>query len=666
MNEHGDFFPATPANVFRHWRRRFHDKLHPLWATASGAFRSWLCAPGRFLFERLHGAESLEIVVPSVSGHDVVEWKQHDRLWRYDDFERFLQNSNTRWILWTYEDAPPAPEMSRLHIQDPLAFVVSRQDKFRHWRRTLFARVPFRKLQPGAASQVLAPLASSMLIDRAKLLALGLPKVRYSYVAWMILFWKAAAAGWRSYSIGSDAPCVQRRDFPFLEACLVWNFLTQPELRRLGPQNSALSRGTIAFAPLLQSSLRPSSKLRVLILSPFLPFPLSHGGAVRIYNLCRALRDRVDFSLVAVREFMQFTAYADLHEVFAQVHVVDLEEAPNRDRGLPKQVRQHCSTAIEALLQKLDREWRQDLLQIEYTHMAQFRNALPNTPAILVEHDITHTLYRQLATHTRSLAAEAEYLRWLFFERHALSTFDGVWTVSERDHSRASAHRAPESTFTVPNGVDIEWYRPSPLPAASEEILFVGSLRHRPNLLALEWLRDEIMPKLWTHRPSLRLSVAAGPDFEKYLKGVRLDPRIVLHGFSADIRPLYERSSVAVVPLLVSAGTNIKLLEAMASGRPVVSTTPGCQGLHLRDGDEILIRDDADSFAAATLELLANRSLAESLTQRARQCAESRWSWQAQADLAYASYLALSGNAGRPACANRASTAKPPTSRSQR
>src|SRR5262249_53940762 len=156
----------------------------------------------------------------------------------------------------------------------------------------------------------------------------------------------------------------------------------------------------------------PGLSCRILLITPFLPYPLSHGGAVRIYNLCRALADRVDFVLVAIREKHDVTEYDKLNEIFREVHIVDIDERVSKDDRIPVQVRGHQSRAMRALIGDIARRWQPDLLQIEYTHMAGFRDAAPQIPALLVEHDLTFSLYRQLADTKPSAAAETEYRRW--------------------------------------------------------------------------------------------------------------------------------------------------------------------------------------------------------------------------------------------------------------
>jgi glycosyltransferase involved in cell wall biosynthesis len=199
-------------------------------------------------------------------------------------------------------------------------------------------------------------------------------------------------------------------------------------------------------------------------------------------------------------------------------------------------------------------------------------------------------------------------------------------------------------TFAVPNGVDVERFTPRDTGGAAAEILYVGSFRHLPNRIGFEALRREVMPRVWSRHPGARLRVVAGPRHEEFWSG-ETDPRITLHGFVEDLRPLYARASAVAVPLAVSAGTNIKVLEAMACGKAMVSTPPGCAGLGLRDGVELLIREDWPSFGAALGDMLADASLRRALGERARKAAQAQFNWSVIADGAWQSYLRLAGRA---------------------
>jgi glycosyltransferase involved in cell wall biosynthesis len=690
LNRHGDFFPASVAAIARHVRHRLREALDSGWQRATGfwalatvhAWRSapvtrskdvavasalraassvlkWCGYPQRRVFGLLDGRGRLRVAVPrdgdpeSGDGIDVFPVPAE---WNAVRFEQFVRASTGRWLLWRH-DGEPTPDCDALLrvAADPGTFAVSLQTHHRGWKPSLLPMAPFRRLQPGERSRVLAPLAGTMLVDRRKLLALGIPRCSLGGTTWLTLFWKAAAAGWSSYSLGSDGGSAPQPDLPMEETACAARILASRSLRRLGPRDGALARGTIATNHGSPVSVEPTdARPKVLLVTPFLPYPLAHGGAVRIYNLCRELAGRVDFVLAAIREQGEFVDYPKLHEIFRQVYVVDMDEGPSGSRGLPRQVRHHQSRSLRALIAHLAGTFQPDLLQIEYTHLAHFRDAAPQVPALLVEHDITFQLYRQLHETRPGREARREYERWRAYESRWLRTFDGVWTVSEEDRRAAVAEGArPSAAFAIANGVDVGRFVPRWEPASSPqdaapEILYVGSFRHLPNILGFENLRREVMPLVWQRFPEARLRVVAGPDHESFwnrfapggaLAG--LDRRIRVHGFVSDLRPLYAGATAAAIPLAVSAGTNIKVLEAMACGKAIVTTPVGCAGLGLTDGREALIRTGHAEFAAGLCEVLGSPSLRERLAGAARRTAERRYSWSTIATEAERSYRAL-------------------------
>lgn len=642
MNGSGDFFAAGPGAVGRHAARRLRDEAHSgmhrlydihraVWLSLFAWTAQWFSGLSRYAFRRWHGQERLDL--PHSSDGEGVETFTHiPRGWDRTGLRKLIETSTARWILFL-ESHPPVDVSSWLPLfDDPHTFAVSLQTRHRGWHPGLFAVAPFRRLQDGEASQTLAPVSPAMLVDRAKLRALGVPHTIVPGSAWYLWFWQAAAAGWRSYSVGSATPVEEVTEWPYEEAEFVSRVLAEPTLRLLGPQDEALARGSIAFA--LPQRRVSGAKPRVLVVSPYLPYPLSHGGAVRIYNLSKALAPRVDFLLASFREQNDVIHYPELHQQFREVHIVDPDERASQDLSLPKQVRGQVSASMSALIEELRRDRRADLVQIEYTHMARFREAA-GPRSLLVEHDLTFTLYQQLGD-----AVEAQ--RWLQLERAAFQEFSGVWTMSEEDRRRALAEGAgAERTFVVPNGVDIRRFQPGDAPTEAPEILYVGSFRHLPNVLGYKKLRNEIMTRVWRRFPNAVLRVVAGPEPDKYFTDPTRDKRIALHGFVEDLRPLYARASVVAVPLLVSAGTNIKVMEAMACQKAVVTTPIGCIGLGLTDGVDALIREAAEDFGDALTDLLADEPRRLAVARAARCTVEQRFSWDAIADAAFASYRQL-------------------------
>ncbi len=410
-------------------------------------------------------------------------------------------------------------------------------------------------------------------------------------------------------------------------------------MQRLAIEAPRLSRGNIAFRPDLTQPYRPLP--RVLVVAPYLPFPLSHGGAVRMYNLCKSLADRVDFLLVCFREVTDVVDYEELHRIFRKVYVVDRDEI-NNNPELPKQVNHYETSSMRALIEATGKEEHIDLLQIEYTDLAAYRETLPDIPAILVEHDLTYTLHRQLMERDDNAEVRLEYQRWLKFETERLRSFTSVFVMSEQDrHEALKAGSDRERTWVIPNGVDLKRFPALSAPEGEAEIFYVGSFRHLPNYLGFEELRCAIMPMVWEKFPNARLRVVAGPDHEKHWRNAlkneaipQLDPRIVIHGFVSDLLPLYEKAHVVAVPLPLSAGTNIKVMEALACQRAVVTTPAGAQGLGLRDESDALITSAGAAglgreFAGAICRLLANPVMRDGIARKGRATAEARFGWDA-------------------------------------
>jgi len=490
----------------------------------------WCGYPHRHWFERVHGSRPLTVLLDRGGGAGVIRFVQTTPNWLGEELDAAAQASHARWLIWQNNDAlVPSDELLRI-FEDDRTFAISIQYEYRGWKPSLLPTAPFRGLQSGEASQVLAPVSSTIVVDRRKLLALGVPRCNLAITAWLLLFWKAAAAGWRSYTIGQNQKLQQQPDYPLHEAAFFLHVLATREVRELGAAEPDLARGSIAFYPRRCTAEKLlSDRLRVLIVSPFVPYPLCHGGAVRIYNLCRALRDRVDFILAAVREQDDTVHYGELRRVFLEVAVVDIDELPSTDERLPQQVRQYQSRSLRALIHDLSAQYSPDLIQIEYTQMALFRGAAPNLPAVLVEHDLTFNLYWQLAEREPTKVRQREYERWQTFESRQLQEFDAVWTVSDEDRWRAVHEGSdPGRTYTVPNGVDIDHFIPASESTSRLELLYVGSFRHLPNILGFETLCRDIMPRLWRRFPDVRCM--SSRVLIIMTSGESCEPRLILPG----------------------------------------------------------------------------------------------------------------------------------------
>jgi glycosyltransferase involved in cell wall biosynthesis len=184
----------------------------------------------------------------------------------------------------------------------------------------------------------------------------------------------------------------------------------------------------------------------------------------------------------------------------------------------------------------------------------------------------------------------------------------------------------------IGNGVDLARFCPEP-ERPGQRLIFIGSFRHFPNVEAYRFFAGEIWPLLRDKFPQLELTVVCGADHLTYWRAFTdtpepaPDPRIRLLGFVADVRPLYVEANLVVVPTTVSAGTNVKVLEAMAMQRAVISTTSGCAGLGLLHGHSVWVADTPEAFAAGVATLLCDAERRAQIARSAYAHAQRNFDW---------------------------------------
>jgi glycosyltransferase involved in cell wall biosynthesis len=260
--------------------------------------------------------------------------------------------------------------------------------------------------------------------------------------------------------------------------------------------------------------------------------------------------------------------------------------------------------------------------------MAQFFPTLPEgVPKILDLHDVHSLMMRRGAS---SLIGEArrqadyEAMRTLKFERRVCAQADLCVVCSLEEARAAQELLGIDHLAVIPNGVDTRWFEPSSNEPVPGYLLFTGSMNYEPNIQAVQFFAHEILPQIAKQVVGTRFHIV-GANPSQTVRTLA-DTDVVVHGTVEDMRPFFRNASVVVVPLLHGGGTRLKVLEAAAAGKAIVSTSLGAEGLDFTSGVDLLLADSPDDFASSVIDLLRNSVKRQSLQMNARQTA-LRYHW---------------------------------------
>jgi glycosyltransferase involved in cell wall biosynthesis len=271
-----------------------------------------------------------------------------------------------------------------------------------------------------------------------------------------------------------------------------------------------------------------------------------------------------------------------------------------------------------------------DIIHVDTLALCQFVEPARSPPAVLTHHNIESVLMARRAEAEAGLLArqflQRESAKLSAYEARESPRFDVNIVMSAHDEQTLRERVPGVHTAVVPNGVDVDYFKPDGT-GETPALIYTGGMNMFANRDAVMYFLSEIWPQVRERHPDVRF-FAVGQDPPRELTAIaERDSRVVVTGYVDDIRPYVRAAAVYVVPLRVGGGTRLKVLDAMAMGKAMVSTSIGCEGIDVRPGEHLLTADDPGSFAAATLSLLEDRARRQALGRAARQRVEQLYAW---------------------------------------
>ena len=393
--------------------------------------------------------------------------------------------------------------------------------------------------------------------------------------------------------------------------------------------------------------------MRLLFLTPQLPYPPQQGTALRNWGLLSHLADTHEVWLLSFDETPGTAIHPTLKKACKEIAMIPVPRRTLQDRlrmlvtsPLPDMAWRLWSPAFERQLRDWLRDHRFDIVQVEGIELARYMMDLVadkrprNYHLVFDDHNCEYLL--QQRTHEMDMrrgrlhGAAYSFVQWQrlrTFEREALRAADATLCVSPQDQTLLTQLEPHAKVTTIFNGIDVAAYEsfataPSPKGRGVKTIVFTGKMDFRPNIEAMLWFQREVWPFVKQAHPAAKWFIV-GQKPSPRLDVLRNDPDITLTGQVDDVRPYIAQADVYIAPLLAGGGTRFKLLEAMAMRRAIVSTTLGCEGFAIEPGREMMVADTGSDFASAVNELLRSEARRREMGERAHAFVAATYDWQA-------------------------------------
>ena len=374
--------------------------------------------------------------------------------------------------------------------------------------------------------------------------------------------------------------------------------------------------------------------------------PLDAGGKIRSYHIAK--------ELAKIHEVTLFTFYVEepndehhtLTSVFHKVVTHPLKVSTGRGFGeaisylksffasLPYSITKYCRPEVAQHLRKVLAAEKYDVILCDFLSPAPVIPFDIGIPVVIFTHNVEAMIWKrhwEVATNPIwKFVFKREYEKMRAAECHYLNASRHVLTVSDTDTALFAKDINATKISTIPTGVDIDYFKPDGI-EEGDSLVFTGSMDWMPNEDGILYFVEEILPLIRKQRPATRLMIVGRKPGSKIKALASTDRGIKVTGRVDDIRPYIAKGSVYVVPIRVGSGTRLKIFEAMAMGKAIVSTTIGAEGLPVTSGSDIVLADSPQHFANEVCRLLGSQDERTRIGHGARKLVEEKYSWTAVA-----------------------------------
>jgi sugar transferase (PEP-CTERM/EpsH1 system associated) len=376
--------------------------------------------------------------------------------------------------------------------------------------------------------------------------------------------------------------------------------------------------------------------------------PPDIGGKIRSYHIVKQLARCHEVTLFTFYAAFPDDPHAELQHLLHRSICLPLQ-IPERGTigdylnlgrgiasGLAYSVVKYCQPQMRKQLQELTRANHFDVIVCDFVLPAEIIPWEAPCPKVVFTHNVEATIFKRhhevAANPLWKLICLREYRSMERFERTQLNRADRVLTVSNADRDAFVSYLPVNKIDVIPTGVDIDYFRPGDQSSENPaELVFTGSMDWMPNEDGIFYFVEEILPAVRARIPEVTLTIIGRKPSERLKQLAARFAGIHVTGRVEDIRPYVDKGAVYIVPLRVGSGTRLKIFEAMAMGKAIVTTTIGAEGLPVNSGKDVLFADDPSQFAKAVIQLIVNPEQRRRIGQAARQLVEEHFSWSSVA-----------------------------------